>query len=104
MIAGWSAGIRMMQSHLRMKKAALTEAQRKIRGATLAPVVDLKKTRDEETPVPMPPPPSLSPPPRPTYGGQKSVSWVLFPVLFRTLRIIHINGVKVNSCLALFAL
>ncbi|XP_033114559.1 splicing factor 45-like [Anneissia japonica] len=41
-VSGWSAGIRMMQSQLRLKKAALTETQRKIRSATLAPVVDLK--------------------------------------------------------------
>ena len=66
----------MMQSHLRMKKAALTEAQRKIRSATLAPVVDLKKSGTQqmlvEEGLPMPPP-SLSPP-RPQYGGPKSVS------------------------------
>ena len=33
----------MMQSHLRMKKAALTEAQRKMKQPSLPPVVDLKK-------------------------------------------------------------
>ncbi|XP_071486183.1 splicing factor 45-like [Diadema antillarum] len=42
-VSGWSAGIKMMQSHLRMKKAALTEAQRKMKQPSLPPVVDLKK-------------------------------------------------------------
>ncbi len=74
--AGWSAGIRMMQSHLRMKKAALTEAQRKIRSATLAPVVDLKKSSGPEEVGPAMPPPSLSPP-RPQYGTPKPVSVIV---------------------------
>ena len=71
--AGWSAGIRMMQSHLRMKKASLTEAQRRIRAATLAPVIDLKKGGGgaEEAGLMLPPPPS---PPRPAFVPVKPVS------------------------------
>ncbi|XP_071960181.1 splicing factor 45-like [Antedon mediterranea] len=63
-VSGWSAGIRMMQSQLRLKKAALTEAQRKMRSATLAPVVDLKgqSIGSEEGTLPSPPvAPSFTP-------------------------------------------
>ncbi|XP_030853414.1 splicing factor 45-like [Strongylocentrotus purpuratus] len=42
-VSGWSAGIKMMQSHLRMKKAALTEAQRKMKQPSGRPVLDPKK-------------------------------------------------------------
>ncbi|XP_063953073.1 splicing factor 45-like [Lytechinus pictus] len=52
-VSGWSAGIKMMQSHLRMKKAALTEAQRKMKQPSSRSVLDPKKV----------PPPGVGPGP-----------------------------------------
>lgn len=72
-VSGWSAGIRMMQSQLRLKKAALTEAQRKIRGATLAPVVDLKKGKLEED-TRQPSPRDQQSPRRPALVPAKAVA------------------------------
>ncbi|XP_071817939.1 splicing factor 45-like [Apostichopus japonicus] len=71
-VSGWSAGIRMMQSQLRLKKAALTEAQRKIRGATLAPVVDLKKGKLEDD-TRQPSPRNQVSPRRPVHGPPRTV-------------------------------
>lgn len=71
-VSGWSAGIRMMQSQLRLKKAALTEAQRKIRGATLAPVVDLKKGKGEDE-TRLPSPRNQMSPRRPVHGPPRTV-------------------------------
>ncbi|XP_006820703.1 splicing factor 45-like [Saccoglossus kowalevskii] len=64
-LAGWSTGIRLMQSQLRIKKAALTEAQRRIRHTTLPPVVDLKKSNEEKSDFMPPPQLVYSKPPKP---------------------------------------
>ncbi|XP_054707802.1 splicing factor 45-like [Uloborus diversus] len=49
-LVGWSSGIKLLQSQLQLKKAALTQAKReqsKKGGAILPPVVDLKSRKDE---------------------------------------------------------
>lgn len=69
-IMGWSSGIKLLQSQLQLKKAALTQAKRdnvrKGSSAVLAPVVDLKSRRDDQEE--MPPPPVIS------YGQKESKS------------------------------
>lgn len=59
-LMGWSSGIKLLQSQLQLKKAALTQAKREQfrKGAVLAPVVNLKSRRDDQDE--MPPPPAIS--------------------------------------------
>lgn len=48
-VSGWSSGIKLLQSQLQLKKAAITQPKREQqRKASLAPVIDLKTRRDEE--------------------------------------------------------
>lgn len=49
-VAGWSSGIKLLQSQLQLKKAATTQPKKdQIRKASLAPVIDLKsKTKDDD--------------------------------------------------------
>lgn len=49
-VAGWSSGIKLLQSQLQLKKAATTQPKRdQVRKASLAPVIDLKsKTKDDD--------------------------------------------------------
>lgn len=49
-VAGWSSGIKLLQSQLQLKKAAKTQPTREqARKASLAPVIDLKsKSRDDD--------------------------------------------------------
>lgn len=49
-VAGWSSGIKLLQSQLQLKKAATTQPKREqARKASLAPVIDLKsKSRDDD--------------------------------------------------------
>ncbi|XP_022238460.1 splicing factor 45-like, partial [Limulus polyphemus] len=53
-LAGWSSGIKLLQSQLQLKKAALTQAKREQtkKGTVLAPVVDLKSRKDEQEETP----------------------------------------------------
>ncbi|CAN8026329.1 unnamed protein product, partial [Ixodes persulcatus] len=58
--AGWSSGIKLLQSQLQLKKAALTQPRRdqaRKGSAIMAPVMDLKSRREE--PDEMPPPPAI---------------------------------------------
>lgn len=58
--AGWSSGIKLLQSQLQLKKAALTQPRReqgRKGSAVMAPVMDLKSRREE--PDEMPPPPAI---------------------------------------------
>ncbi|XP_023210343.1 splicing factor 45-like isoform X2 [Centruroides sculpturatus] len=66
-LMGWSSGIKLLQSQLQLKKAALTQAKVTFssvkreqfrKGAVLAPVVNLKSRRDDQDE--MPPPPAIS--------------------------------------------
>ncbi|XP_067139316.1 splicing factor 45 isoform X1 [Centruroides vittatus] len=66
-LMGWSSGIKLLQSQLQLKKAALTQAKVTLpsvkreqfrKGAVLAPVVNLKSRRDDQDE--MPPPPAIS--------------------------------------------
>ncbi|CAN8002119.1 unnamed protein product, partial [Ixodes hexagonus] len=59
-LAGWSSGIKLLQSQLQLKKAALTQPRRdqpRKGSAVMAPVMDLKSRREE--PDEMPPPPAI---------------------------------------------
>lgn len=59
-LAGWSSGIKLLQSQLQLKKAAMTQPRRDVGrkgSAIMAPVMDLKSRRDE--PDEMPPPPAI---------------------------------------------
>ncbi|XP_042142701.1 splicing factor 45 [Ixodes scapularis] len=59
-LTGWSSGIKLLQSQLQLKKAALTQPRRdqaRKGGAIMAPVMDLKSRREE--PDEMPPPPAI---------------------------------------------
>ncbi|XP_050030685.1 splicing factor 45 isoform X1 [Dermacentor andersoni] len=59
-LAGWSSGIKLLQSQLQLKKAAMTQPRRDIirkGSAIMAPVMDLKSRRDD--PDEMPPPPAI---------------------------------------------
>uniref|UniRef100_A0A1E1X613 Splicing factor 45 n=1 Tax=Amblyomma aureolatum TaxID=187763 RepID=A0A1E1X613_9ACAR len=59
-LTGWSSGIKLLQSQLQLKKAAMTQPRRDVGrkgGAIMAPVMDLKSRRDE--PDEMPPPPAI---------------------------------------------
>lgn len=49
-VAGWSSGIKLLQSQLQLKKAATTQPKRdQVRKASLAPVIDLKsKSKDDD--------------------------------------------------------
>lgn len=48
-VAGWSSGIKLLQSQLQLKKAATTAPKRdQIRKASLAPVIDLKSKKDDD--------------------------------------------------------
>ncbi|XP_076313500.1 splicing factor 45 [Tachypleus tridentatus] len=52
-LTGWSSGIKLLQSQLQLKKAALTQAKRTDqKGTVLAPVVDLKSRKDEQEETP----------------------------------------------------
>lgn len=53
-VSGWSSGIKLLQSQLQLKKAAVTQPKREQqRKASLAPVIDLKsrKEDDEASPI-----------------------------------------------------
>uniref|UniRef100_A0A131YV79 Forkhead box protein P n=1 Tax=Rhipicephalus appendiculatus TaxID=34631 RepID=A0A131YV79_RHIAP len=59
-LAGWSSGIKLLQSQLQLKKAAMTQPRRDVvrkGSAIMAPVMDLKSRRDD--PDDMPPPPAI---------------------------------------------
>ncbi|XP_077496726.1 splicing factor 45 [Amblyomma americanum] len=59
-LTGWSSGIKLLQSQLQLKKAAMTQPRRDVGrkgSAIMAPVMDLKSRRDE--PDEMPPPPAI---------------------------------------------
>lgn len=59
-LTGWSSGIKLLQSQLQLKKAALTQPRRdqgRKGSAIMAPVMDLKSRREE--PDEMPPPPAI---------------------------------------------
>lgn len=48
-VQGWSSGIKLLQSQLQLKKAAVTQPKREQqRKVTLPPVIDLKSKKDEE--------------------------------------------------------
>ncbi|XP_069679771.1 splicing factor 45 isoform X2 [Periplaneta americana] len=50
-VAGWSSGIKLLQSQLQLKKAVQTQPKREAMrksGATLAPVIDLKSKKEDE--------------------------------------------------------
>lgn len=48
-VSGWSSGIKLLQSQLQLKKAAITQPKREQqRKASLAPVIDLKSKREED--------------------------------------------------------
>lgn len=50
-VAGWSSGIKLLQSQLQLKKAVQTQPKRdslRKSGQTLAPVIDLKSKKDDE--------------------------------------------------------
>lgn len=48
-VAGWSSGIKLLQSQLQLKKAATTQPKRdQVRKASLAPVIDLKSKSKED--------------------------------------------------------
>lgn len=50
-VAGWSSGIKLLQSQLQLKKAVQTQPRREAMrksGVTLAPVIDLKSKKDED--------------------------------------------------------
>ena len=48
-VQGWSSGIKLLQSQLQLKKAAVTQPKREQqRKASLLPVIDLKTKREEE--------------------------------------------------------
>lgn len=48
-VQGWSSGIKLLQSQLQLKKAAITQPKREQqRKASLLPVIDLKTKREEE--------------------------------------------------------
>lgn len=48
-VSGWSSGIKLLQSQLQLKKAAVTQPKREQqRKVSLPPVIDLKSKRDDE--------------------------------------------------------
>lgn len=48
-VSGWSSGIKLLQSQLQLKKAAVTQPKRdQTRKVSLPPVIDLKSKRDED--------------------------------------------------------
>ncbi|XP_017783805.1 PREDICTED: splicing factor 45 [Nicrophorus vespilloides] len=48
-VSGWSSGIKLLQSQLQLKKAAVTQPKRDVqKRVSLPPVIDLKTKRDEE--------------------------------------------------------
>ncbi|KAJ9586867.1 hypothetical protein L9F63_019549 [Diploptera punctata] len=50
-VAGWSSGIKLLQSQLQLKKAVQTQPRREAMrksGVTLAPVIDLKSKKDDD--------------------------------------------------------
>jgi len=50
-VAGWSSGIKLLQSQLQLKKAVQTQPKREAMrrsGVTLAPVIDLKSKKEDE--------------------------------------------------------
>lgn len=48
-VSGWSSGIKLLQSQLQLKKAAVTQPKREQqRKVSLPPVIDLKSKRDED--------------------------------------------------------
>ncbi|GLH04759.1 Splicing factor, putative [Gryllus bimaculatus] len=50
-VAGWSSGIKLLQSQMQLRKAAQTQPRRdalRKAGTSLAPVIDLKSRKDEE--------------------------------------------------------
>lgn len=50
-VAGWSSGIKLLQSHMQLKKAVQTQPRRdalRKSGQILAPVIDLKSKKDDE--------------------------------------------------------
>lgn len=48
-VSGWSSGIKLLQSQLQLKKAAVTQAKRdQQRKVSLPPVIDLKSKRDDD--------------------------------------------------------
>lgn len=52
-VSGWSSGIKLLQSQLQLKKAAITQPKREQqRKASLAPVIDLKSKKEEDDPYP----------------------------------------------------
>lgn len=59
-LTGWSSGIKLLQTQLQLKKAALTQAKQRDqssrKGVILAPVFDLKTRKDEPEDMPPPPP------------------------------------------------
>ncbi|KAL1448996.1 hypothetical protein WDU94_000242 [Cyamophila willieti] len=60
-VAGWSSGIKLFQSQMQLKKAALGQPQRgsykKSSGSVLGPVIDLKNQRNDDDK----PPPNFQP-------------------------------------------
>lgn len=48
-VSGWSSGIKLLQSQLQLKKAAVTQPKREqTRKVSLPPVIDLKSKKDED--------------------------------------------------------
>lgn len=48
-VSGWSSGIKLLQSQLQLKKAAVTQPKRdQQRKVSLPPVIDLKSKRDDD--------------------------------------------------------
>lgn len=51
-VSGWSSGIKLLQSQLQLKKAAVTQPKREQqRKASLAPVIDLKSLKKDDDDV-----------------------------------------------------
>lgn len=56
-VSGWSSGIKLLQSQLQLKKAAVTQPKRdQQRKVSLPPVIDLKSKREDDEIYPILPP------------------------------------------------
>lgn len=74
-VSGWSSGIKLLQSQLQLKKAAVTQPKREQqRKASLAPVIDLKSKREEDDVYPTLPIVSAKPKTEPTLPIIPSVA------------------------------
>lgn len=74
-VSGWSSGIKLLQSQLQLKKAAVTQPKRdQQRKVSLPPVIDLKSKKDDDEIYPILPPSILKKKTEPTLPIIPSVA------------------------------